>query len=140
MVFKRLSGLFGSEEEGGTIEPRRAFESQHVTIDRLGPVLHTAILSETVSDREAQIVFNEVNALIDEGCAGLIVDLKLVTVFTSAGIGAMVRLHHRLDEVGGRLALCSANEELSELFRLTRMDRLFALAPDRDAALRALRA
>ncbi|USN99074.1 MAG: STAS domain-containing protein [Phycisphaeraceae bacterium] len=141
MVFSKLGGMFKKDgDDAAGAEMQRVFESHHLAADRGGGVLLVTVLCESVTDREAGIVFEETNQHLDNSCKGLIVDLSQVGVLTSAGIGTLVRLHKRLGERQGRFAVCSLSDDLSELFRLTRMDRLFTLAPDRDAAMRVVAA
>ena len=139
MVFTKLGGMFNRQDDGDGPEMEQVFESHHISADRGGALLCVTVRCEGVSDREAGIVFSEADALLDDRCTGLVVDLGHVMVLTSAGIGTLVRLHKRMEERKGRLAVCSLNEELTELFKLTRIDRLFLLADDRDSALRVLR-
>ncbi|MBZ0173418.1 MAG: STAS domain-containing protein [Phycisphaerales bacterium] len=139
-MFSKLGGMFKKPGDGDGEGPafERVFESHHLKADRSGVLLCVSIRCESVTDREAGIVFAESNALLDDACTGLIVDLGHVEVLTSAGIGTLVRLHKRMEERKGRLAVCALNEELAELFRLTRIDRLFVLTDDRNTALREL--
>lgn len=140
MVFSKLGKMFKQPGDGDGEGPafERVFDSHHLMAERAGALLCVSIRCESVSDREAGIVFDEANAQLDDACAGLVVDLGHVEVLTSAGIGTLVRLHKRMEERKGRLAVCSLNDELTELFKLTRMDRLFLLADDRVTAIREL--
>lgn len=115
----------------------RTHQSHHTEADRAGVLLRVTVLCEHVSEREAGLLFNEIEPMLD-GVESLIVDLGHVGVLTSDGIGMLVRLHKRVGERGGRLAVCALNDELAELFKITRMDRLFLVAPDRPAAEREL--
>ena len=117
------------------VEPAR--RSQLARTDRAGGLLRVTVLCGRVSEREADILLGEIEPLLD-GAVSLIVDLGHVGVLSSAGIGMLVRLHKHAQKRGGRLAVCALNSELDELFKITRMDRLFLVAPDRDAAEREL--
>jgi anti-anti-sigma factor len=140
VVFSKIGGMFRKDDGGGeSPEAVRAFESQHLVADRVGPILCVTVLCEAVSDREAHILYNETDGAIDDRCSNILVDLSKVGVLTSAGIGALVRLHKRIEERKGKLAVCALNPELAELFRLTRMDRLFVMAENRERALQDLR-
>jgi anti-anti-sigma factor len=138
IVFSRLTGK-SKKPKGPAEAAERVFESVHTTADRIGPVLCVTLIEEAVTEREAGIIYDETENLIDDRCSGIVVDLGNVMVLTSAGIGALVRLHKRIGERKGRLAVCSMSDELAELFKLTRMDKLFVVAADRDGAVTALR-
>lgn len=138
VVFSRLGGKHRKEDEGGEAERVRVFESLHLRADRVGSALCVTVLCESVTEREAMILTNEVDPLLSADRPALVVDLGLVGVLTSAGIGALVRLHKRMEEVKGKMAVCGLNPDLAELFRLTRMDRLFLVVDSREQALARL--
>lgn len=144
MVFSKIGRVFGKggddDGAGGEHDPSEVnYESHHIEASQLGSALIVLVRCENVSEREASIIYNETDALLDGRIVHVIVDMSHVEVLTSAGIGTLVRLHKRADGRGGKLAVCSLNEELADLFKLTRMDRLFVLAEDRAAALGAVR-
>lgn len=137
-MFSRLTGKGKGEQPRDIPDAQRVFASTHITADTVGPVLCVFVVGETMSEREAGILFDETDAQINDRCTSIVVDLSSVTMMSSAGIGALVRIHKRIDERKGQLAVCGLSEELIELFKLTRMDRLFRVAPDRDAAIAVL--
>ena len=144
MVFSKIGRVFGKggdDGDGGEqgVRPEARYESHHIEASQLGSAMVVLIRCEHVSEREASIIYDETDALLDDRIVNVVVDMTHVEVLTSAGIGALVRLHKRAEGKGGRLAVCSLNEELADLFKLTRMDRLFVLAADRAAALGAIR-
>lgn len=135
VVFSKIGGMFRKAGDGGEDECVRVFESHHIEADRVGPALCVTVRCESVTDREASIIANETEGLIDGSFRSLVMDLTHVGVLTSAGIGTLVRTHKAMEGHKGRLVVCSLSEELDELFRLTRLDRLFTIAPDRAHAL-----
>ena len=101
-------------------------------------MLCVRVVDEHITERESGILYDETEALIDERCTAIVLDLASVGMLASAGIGAVVKLHKRMGERKGMLAVCGLSTELTELFKLTRMDRLLMVKPDRDAAIAAL--
>jgi len=69
----------------------------------------------------------------------LIVDFTAVRFFSSTMLGLLVDLWKRLGQYGGRLVISGINPQLTRVFRITNLDRIFAFAPDREAALEQLR-
>lgn len=142
MVFSKIGKVFGKGGgEGENDNPaQHRFDSHHIEASQVGTSLVVLVRCEHVSEREATIIYDETDALLDDHTVHVVVDMTHVEVLTSAGIGTLVRLHKRAEDRGGKLAVCSLNDELAELFKLTRMDRLFILKADRAAALGAVRA
>lgn len=136
-MFSKFSGK-SKKKAGGTPTPERVFESVHLTADRVGPVLCVTVIGEHITERESGILYDETDAQIDDRCNAIVFDLQHVTVMTSAGIGTLVRVHKRISERKGSLVVCGLNDDLVELFKLTRMDKLFTVAKDREGACAGL--
>jgi anti-sigma B factor antagonist len=79
----------------------------------------------------------QVVALIREGERRIAIDLAGVTFLDSSGLGAMVSI---LKALGGQgaLAVCGAEGAVLALFKLTRMDKVFAIAAGRAEAVKRL--
>lgn len=80
---------------------------------------------------------DEVAALIDAGNDRLVLDFANVSFVDSSGLGALVGL---LKKVGnrGEIVLCGLGDSVVQLFRITRMDRVFKSFPDRAQALQMM--
>ena len=71
----------------------------------------------------------------DGGHRKLLLDFAEVRFLSSAALGVLITLKRKVEEVGGRLKLCHLAPDLLELFRLTRMQELFAIHRDEREAL-----
>ncbi|HVU86087.1 MAG TPA: STAS domain-containing protein [Pirellulales bacterium] len=92
-------------------------------VKQLGPVT-------LIHPREQEIVGrNVINDLADELVefaqkqkpTSVVVSLAGVSRYSSEAIGGLIRLERRIRSLGGRVKLCM-NDELRELFRVTRLD------------------
>jgi anti-sigma B factor antagonist len=88
---------------------------------------------------QAQSFFNSMQSFIQKGHMDIVLDLSSVGFVDSTGLGAIVRC---LKEINGRgqLVLCGGNEMVCSLLKMTRLDGIFIQAPDRDEALKRLKA
>lgn len=79
----------------------------------------------------------EASQLIDAGSNRIVIDLSEVRFVDSSGLGAIVGL---LKKVGnrGEVAVCGLTEAVRQMFRVTRMERVFQIYPDAGAATAAL--
>ena len=90
---------------------------------------------EQALDAYAATGFRErVAALIQEGSRQIVLDLGAVQFLDSTGLGAIVSSLKRL-EGNGVLVICNAGEMVMDVFRLTRMDRVFPIVRTLDEAL-----
>lgn len=136
-MFSRFAGK-SKKPAGEDLEPQRVFESVHLIADQIGHVLCVTVVGESITERESGILYDETDAQIDDRCTAIVVDLGNVMMMTSAGIGTLVRIHKRISERKGTLTVCGLSEELAELFKLTRMNKLFTIAQDRESAIAGL--
>lgn len=92
---------------------------------------------ERLTAMNARSFRDDVVALIDEGSSSLVVDFKDVTFLDSSGLGALVGV---LKKIGnrGELAVCGLNPDVEQMFRICRMDRVFTIYRDADAAVRSI--
>lgn len=77
---------------------------------------------------------HQVAQLLTDGKTRIVLDITAVTFMDSSSLGAMVSL---LKMVGNRgdLVIAGAKGIVADLFKLTRMDRVFRMAPDAESAL-----
>lgn len=65
--------------------------------------------------------------LVEQGAKHVVVDLSRVEFLDSTGLGVLVGALKRLRAVNGTLGLVCAHERLLKIFRITALDRVFAL-------------
>lgn len=76
-----------------------------------------------------------VTQLLAVGIRHIIADLREVDFLDSTGLGALVGSLKRLREQDGSLDLVTAPGRISQLFRITGLDRIFALHGSVSAAI-----
>lgn len=75
--------------------------------------------------------------LVEQGARHVVVDLSRVEFLDSTGLGVLVGALKRLRAAGGTLGLVCAHERLLKIFRITALDRVFALYDTVEAATSA---
>ena len=70
-------------------------------------------------------------------CREVIVDLLAVTFLDSTALGILVSTMKRLRANGGRLVLVTDDPRTLRVFKVTGLDRVFALEPSLEAAIDA---
>lgn len=74
--------------------------------------------------------------LIEEGARDLILDLQGVEFVDSVGLGTLVGCLKRTAEHGGSFRLVCANPQITKIFEITGLSRIFAIYPRREEAQR----
>jgi len=88
-------------------------------------------------DADSSRYFKEKMAeIINQGEAQILLNLSEVQFIDSSGLGALLSLLRQLGE-RGNLMLCGIAENVMNLFRLTRLNRVFQIYPDEAQALAA---
>lgn len=106
-----------------------------VTIDREIDGIHIATVREDRLDASRAPSFkDEMARLIEGGASRVVLDLGAVAFIDSSGLGAIVSALKRLGPRGA-LAVAGASPAVERLFRLTRMDRVFAMHATVDEAV-----
>ena len=77
--------------------------------------------------------------LLESGATTVVVDLSEVAFLDSTGLGALVEARAATSEAGGSLPLVCGQERILKLFTITGLDGVFAIHPDLDSALAALK-
>ncbi|HBB36344.1 MAG TPA: anti-sigma factor antagonist [Cyanobacteria bacterium UBA8803] len=74
----------------------------------------------------------EISDLVESNVDIVLIDFKEVTFMDSSGLGALVLALKTVRAAGGKLFVCSVNEQIKMLFELTSMDRVFEIFPTRE--------
>lgn len=112
-------------------------ESSYTAIASPGPPAVARVRREKVSELEAKVIENELLAAAEGASWKMAVDMSEVRFLTSAGIGTLVTLHKSCRAGGGKMAVFGLAPEIVELLRITKLDRVFTIAADRAAAVKA---
>ncbi len=90
---------------------------------------------EQALDAYAASPFRERMAeFVSQGARQIVLDLSAVNFLDSTGLGAIVSSLKRL-EGNGVIVICGAGEMVTDVFKLTRMDRVFPLVATLEEAL-----
>ena len=108
-------------------------------IERAGNVAVVAFTSTCISDvEEISNASARVKDHIDKETPGTMVfDFSRVKFFSSQVLGLLLEARARLQDCGGKVAICGLNAQLQRVFKITNLDTIFAFYPDKDAALGA---
>jgi anti-sigma B factor antagonist len=119
----------------GTLKPRIRVEyTNNATIIAF---VNERILEETdIQELQASIM-----SVVEQGeQINLILDFSNVRFLSSAVLGLLLRISKRVYEKDGRLRLCSINPKIYQIFKITRLTKIFDIYKDLETATRDLAA
>jgi anti-anti-sigma factor len=75
---------------------------------------------------------NEISHVVSTGADIVLIDMQDVKFIDSSGLGTLVSALKTVRAAGGKLFICSLNDQVRMIFELTRMDRIFENFADRN--------
>jgi len=91
--------------------------------------------SKVLDEANIAEIGSRVNALIDaSGKPRLLLDFANVEHLSSAALGMLINANNRIREKNGQLRLCNIRKQIMEVFSITKLDTLFKIYGDREAA------
>src|SRR6476661_10486186 len=82
-------------------------------------------------------ITESLNAMIKKKPERIVIDLSRATYIDSAGIAALILAMQEVEGYGGKFFLSGLQETLRSIFETSRLERVFRIFPDVDAALAA---
>src|SRR5215467_2857307 len=83
------------------------------------------------------VVTESLDAVIKKKPERIVIDLSRATFIDSTGVAALILAMQEVEAYGGKFFLSGVQETLRLIFETSRLDRIFRIFPDVDAALAA---
>ena len=114
--------------------PARA---SRLAVEDRGDIAIAKLVDKKIVTEEAiNQIGEDLYSLVDElGKKRIVVSFANVEYYSSACIGRFLTLQKKVKAVGGGLVLCDVNDDIFEVFEITRHNRTFKFAKDESAAL-----
>lgn len=89
-----------------------------------------------LEERDIAELADSLNGVIEQADKiNLVLDFSTVKFLSSAVLGLLIRVSKKVYEREGQLRLCNISPRIYEIFKITRLTKIFDIYPDRDAAL-----
>ena len=106
-----------------------------IKTEQLGDDAYVISLAGEVDLYTAPEFKQQLLEVIGQGAKSVIVDLTDTTFIDSTTLGVLVGGVKRLRAQDGRLALVCSDRNITKIFEITGLDRVFTIYPTRDEAL-----
>ena len=83
-------------------------------------------------------VTQSLNAITEEKPERIVIDLSRATYIDSAGLAALILAMQKVQAFGGKFFLAGLDETIRSIFETSRLNQIFQIFPDVDAALAAI--
>jgi anti-sigma B factor antagonist len=111
--------------------------NRRLDLDEVNDVTVARFTDKKILDESnIQIIGNQLFSLVDEDHRQKIVlDFTNVEYLSSAALGKLITMDKKVKASGGKLRLCSIRSDILEVFKITRLDKLFTIRENREKAL-----
>jgi anti-sigma B factor antagonist len=83
-------------------------------------------------------VTESLDAMTERKLERIVIDLSRVTYIDSAGLAALILAMQKVQAFGGKFFLAGLDETMRSIFETSRLNQIFQIFPDVDAALAAI--
>jgi anti-sigma B factor antagonist len=116
-------------------QPRR----RRLEVEDIGDVTVVNFTDKKILDEQnIQIIGEQLFSLVDElGRRKLLLNFSNVEYLSSAALGKFITLNKKVNAAGGKLVLCGIDPQIYEVFEITRLNRIFNIQKEEQAALQS---
>jgi anti-sigma B factor antagonist len=116
-------------------QPRR----RRLEVEDIGDVTVVNFVDKKILDEaNIQAIGEQLFSLVDElGRRKVLLNFSNVEFLSSAALGKLITLNRKLQSSKGKLVLCAIAREIMEVFEITKLDKLFTIHKEEQAALQA---
>jgi anti-sigma B factor antagonist len=106
-----------------------------ISTEQVSPTATVLALTGEIDLYTCPELKTELLRVIDDGATLVVLDLAGTTFIDSTGLGVLIRGVERLRVNDGSLAVVSLDPNLTKIFEVTGLDRVFAIYDSREEAL-----
>lgn len=114
--------------------------TRRLDLEEVGDVTVAKFTDKKILDEgNIQIIGNQLFALIEEdGRKKIVLDFSNVEYLSSAALGKLITMDKKVKAAKGKLRLCNIRADIYEVFAITKLNKLFDMKDNLEAALHGL--
>ena len=109
-----------------------------VRTERVSDVLVATLTATTISEYESGLVIEHVQKEAPHTKWNVVMDFDKVAFLSSPGITMILTLVHEARRGRGKFIICNLNEDIHEIFRMTKVEKSMAIEKTLEDALKKL--
>lgn len=104
-----------------------------------GATIITLTKEKVLDDKDMRTLQDSIMAVIEQaGKMNLILDFRNVRFLSSAVLGLLIKISRKIYEQDGQLRLCNIDPKIHEVFKITRLTKVFDIYKDINSAVEGL--
>jgi anti-sigma B factor antagonist len=76
--------------------------------------------------------------IADTGPTYLVLDFTKIAFLSSAALGALIKILSAVNKRNGEMRLCAVDDKVAQIFKITRLNKVFDIYPDATAAVKSI--
>ena len=114
-----------------------AASHRRLDLEDVGDVTVAKFIDKKILDESnIQVIGNQMFSLVeDDGRRKVLLDFSNVEYLSSAALGKLIVMDKKLKAAQGQLSMCAVRAEILEVFKITKLDKLFTIYDSREQAL-----
>jgi|SRR3989344_567234 len=111
---------------------------ERIIVEEMDDVLCIRFLDQTIMDEnQIQTIGRELMSLLPR--SKLMINFSGLHFMSSAMIGKLYLLHTTMRNAQEKLVMCSIEDNVLEVFKITKLNKVFSIRSDEEAAFREFR-
>jgi anti-sigma B factor antagonist len=129
----RGSADSGAKENAMSTPPKR----RRLEVEDIGEITVVNFIDRKILDEQnIQKIGEDLFSLVDElGRVKVLLNFSNVEYLSSAALGKFISLNKKVQSKGGKLIMCNINDDIYEVFEITKLNKLFNIQKDEQTAL-----
>lgn len=101
----------------------------HITVSNEGDICRIGFVDRNIlEENNIQSIGAEIGRLVDQAAnLKMLISFKDVEHLSSAALGALITINHKVKEKGGQLRLSDIDPRVYEIFLITKLNTLFQI-------------
>ena len=108
---------------------------QYFDVDKKDNLSLITFLIEELSIDSADEIKNDMNILLSDQTKNFVIDMSKCVFLPSIALGLVISFNKNVKAKAGKVVICSLNEQVQTLFKITRLDEIFEIYPDQEQAI-----
>jgi anti-sigma B factor antagonist len=110
---------------------------QRLKVEQVGDITVVYFLDKRILDEPTiQAIAEQLFSIVEQDAKRkLLLNFAGVEYMSSAALGKLINLHKKVTALKGQLAMCNVIPQIFEVFAITKLDKIFKIFPDADAAM-----
>ena len=106
-----------------------AASHRRLDLEDVGDVTVARFIDKKILDEtNIQVIGSQMFSLIeDDGRRKVLLDFSNVEYLSSAALGKLIVMDKKIKAAQGQLSMCDVRPEILEVFKITKLDRVFAI-------------